>query len=211
MRSRNIEISTGGRAESLVLPINPEKVAVKAGQKNQVLDLLEMGEVLSLGNRGLADVSFSSFFPGPRSPHYRYADRGPWDYFNTLDRWRLGKQVVRVIIGGSPINMAAAIEDLTQELAEGDEDVYYTISLREYRRLNVPMVQHSRVQQESGLLDRPDTMAKPASVVVTSPMETFWYLACKYYGDGTRWKQIATANGRELAYDTAVGMRVILP
>lgn len=211
MKSRNIEISTGNRTESLVLPINPEKVAVKMGQKNQVIDLLEMGEVLSLGNRGLADWSFASFFPSPLSPFYRYADRGPHDYFNTLDRWRLNKQVVRVIVGGGFLNMAAAIEDLTQEIHEGDGDIYYTISLREYRRLNVPMVQHSKVQQDSGLLTRPDTLEKPASVVVTSPMETFWTLACKYYGDGTRWKQIATANGRELAYDTEVGMRVVLP
>lgn len=211
MKSRIIEISTGNHADSIILPINPEKISISMSQKNQTLDLLELGEVLSLGNRGLASFSFSSFFPSAKTPLYRYADRGPWDYFNALDRWRLAKTVVRVIIGGSGINMATAIEKLEPELHEGDDDLYYKVEFKEYRRLNVPLQQHSSVQQNNGLLDRPDISEKPSSIVVLSPVETFWYLACKYYGDGTQWKRIATANGCELAYDTYVGQRVILP
>lgn len=211
MKSRIIEISTGNHADAIILPINPAKISIPMGQKNQTIDLLELGEVLSLGNRGLASLSFSSFFPAVGTPLYRYADRAPWDYFNALDRWRLNKTVVRVIIGGSQINMAAAIEELEPELQEGSDDLGYKIELKEYRRLNVPLQQHSRVQLDNGLLERPDVRERPAYVVVLSPVESFWYLACKYYGDGTQWKKIAAANGKELANDTFVGMRVILP
>lgn len=211
MKTRTIEISTANRAESIVLPINPEKIQVKSGQKNQTIDLLELGEVMSLGNRKLSSLSISSFFPSKKSALFRYANREPWDYYNTFDRWRLDKNVVRIIIGGSQVNMAAAIDDLSFEIREGDEDLYFTLDLSEYRKLNVPMVQDNSFWQDNGLLDRPDTYKKPDSIVVTSPEETFWYIACKYYGDGTKWKMIATANGKELAYDTRVGDRVVLP
>lgn len=208
---RLIELSRDNHGQSVILPINPPSIQITAGQKNQTIDLLERGEILALGNSGLASVSLASFFPAPTSPFFRYADREPLDYYNLLDSWRTSKSVVRLIISGAGVNLAVAIEELTKDIQEGDRDLYYTIKLKEYRRLNVPTIQHSRVQQQNGLLLRPDLMERPQTHIVRSAEETFWYLACKYYGDGSQWKRIATANGRQLAYDVRVGDRVTLP
>lgn len=195
---RTIELSVNNRQTAIVLPVNPKSIQIPGVQKNQTIDLLNTGEVLVLGNRGLNSLSFSSFFPATDSPFFRYAERAPWEYFNLLDSWRTGKTVVRLIIGGSSINMAAAIEKLTPEIHEGDADLYYTIDLSEYRRLNVPALQHSTVQQVNGLNERPDTKQKPVAHIVRSLDETLW-------------KTIANANGKELAYDVQLGDRIVLP
>lgn len=211
MRTRTIELSTNNHQQAIVLPVNPKKITVTSAQKNQTLDLLNMGEVLSLGNRGLVSLSLSSFFPARGSPLYRLANRAPWDYYNLLNGWKTGKTIVRLIIGGTQVNLATTIEKLNHEIVEGDGDLNYTIDLKEYRRLNVPTQQHSTVQQANGLLDRPDVSTRPKEHIVRSADDTFWYIACRYYGDGALWRRIALANGRELADDVHIGDRLVLP
>ncbi|MFR8426886.1 MAG: hypothetical protein ACLVCH_04065 [Roseburia inulinivorans] len=53
------------------------------------------------------------------------------------------------------INLAMLIDDFTFSMREGDGDIYYTISLSEYRTLNVPSVQITTKVRSNGLLSRP--------------------------------------------------------
>lgn len=75
----------------------------------------------------------------------------------------------------------------------------------EYRRLNVSPVKTAQKQ------DRPDTSEKPRYHTVKSQADTLWYMACKYYGDGTQWTKIAAANDNQDPKLLQIGDRMIIP
>lgn len=77
IKSRTIELSIDNRKERLVLPVNPQEIAIDTASLNQHVQLLTVGEANLLGPRGLASTSLSGFFPAQGSPFYRFADPEP--------------------------------------------------------------------------------------------------------------------------------------
>ncbi len=193
MKSRNIEISFNNRTERIILPVNPATIDFTLNQQNQKVTLANVGEVNIFGNRALTAVTFSSFFPFRLSPFWRYADKEPTIYISALERWKLSQKPVRLIISDSSINLAMVIDSLVYNVKEGDKDIYYTLSLSEYRQLNVPAVKESSAVQANGLKPRPDAQVKPKTHTVKKG-DTLWYIAKLYYGSGAQYTKIYNAN-----------------
>lgn len=193
---RIFEFSTQNRDDVIRLPINPSSFELSEPKLNQKITLLNIGEINLLGNRGLVTCALSSFFPSPKSPHFHRADRTPQEYIDTFFKWKNSDEPIRLIITNTYVNLSMAIEKFNYSQREGDDDIYYTIDLAEYRFLNVPSVAvaSSSVSQGNGLKNRPNTAANPSEVIVKSQADTLWAMACKYYGDGTKWTVIAKAN-----------------
>ena len=82
-----------------------------------------------------------------------------------LKSWQDSGDPVRLIISGSDINDAFLIEDVSETLAEGDRDVGLT---------------DERVTPQTYTVKKGDTL---------------WDIACRFYGDGTKWGRIAAKNG----------------
>lgn len=61
IKSRTIELSIDNRKERLVLPVNPQEIAIDTASLNQHVQLLTVGEANLLGPRGLASTSLSGF------------------------------------------------------------------------------------------------------------------------------------------------------
>lgn len=211
IKSRIIEISADNRSQTIVLPVNPATFEFSEAKQNQKINLTNMGEINLLGNRGLLTGTIQSFFPGINSPFYRYADRSPMEYILTLKAWKNSDEPVRLIVSGSDINHAMAIDNLTYSQREGHDDIYFTLELSEYRYLNVPSVRVSSAVKDNGLKSRPDTAKKPNEVIVRSQADTLWAMACKYYGDGTRWTEIAKANNIKDPKLMQLGQKVVIP
>lgn len=193
MKKRKVELSINNRKESIVLPINPSNIELSEAQLNQKVTLLNKGEVNMLGKRGLAATSLSSFFPGELSPFYKYAEKTPKEYVSILKKWKDNSSIVRLIITDAGINLAMTIDNLTFSVREGDEDIYYTIDLSEYRALNVAPVKSGGKTKSNGLKDRPDASSKGKTHTVVSG-ENLWIIAKKYYGNGAQYTKIYNAN-----------------
>lgn len=193
MKTRVIELSVNNRQEVIELPINPATVEFTEKQLNQVITLLNTGEVNLKGERGLKYTKLSSFFPSEKSPFYHYADRIPSKYISLLEEWKTSKAVVRVIITDMRINLAMLIDELDYSMREGDEDIYYTITLSEYRTLNVPSVQMGTKVRSNGLLERPNPTAAGETHTVISG-DTLWGISKQYYGSGSLYPKIYGAN-----------------
>lgn len=195
MKRRIIELSYNNHEEMFQLPINPEKFEFTESHNNQKITLLNIGEVNLMGHRGLVTGSFSSFFPSPASPFARYADREPMEYIKLLQKWKSKTQPIRVIISDCDFNLAMTIDSLAYSHKEGDNDVYYTLALTEYRFLNVPTVKAAATvtKPASGLKQRPNTQPAPKTYTVVSG-DCLWNIAKKYLGDGSRYKEIYEAN-----------------
>ncbi len=189
---RVIEMTFNNREEGFILPINPQTLEISEANKNTKIDLLNVGEINLIGNRGLKVITLSSFFPNVNS-HFNKVGREPIEYKNMLEKWKNSKKPIRLIISDMGLNLAAAIENLTFSMREGDGDIYYTIELAEYRFLNVPNVAESKEVKDNGLKDRPKEKVKPITYTVKSG-DTMWAIAKKQYGDGAKYTELYSKN-----------------
>lgn len=193
MKNRVIELSVNNRQEIIELPINPQNVEFTEKQLNQAITLLNIGEANLKGERGLKYTKLSSFFPSERSPFYKNAKKLPDKYVAQIQEWKTTKAVVRVIISDMKINLAMLIDEFNYSMKEGDGDIYYTISLSEYRTLNVPSVQITTKVRSNGLLSRPAAATAGKTHTVVSG-DTLWGISKTNYGNGSSYPKIYNAN-----------------
>lgn len=190
---RVIEVTFNNREEGFVLPINPKTLEISEPNMNNRLNLLNVGEVNLIGNRGLRSISFSSFFPAKQS-HFNREEKEPIEYKNMLLRWKNSKRPVRLIISDLEINDAMAIQNVKFSMNEGESDIYYTIEFVEYRFLNVPnVIEEEKEVQDNGLKERPETTDIPNSYTVKSG-DSMWAIAKKIYGDGSKYTELYEKN-----------------
>lgn len=201
MKKRVIELNVNNRQEYLQLVVNPATLEFTDTQNNQQINLLEIGTALLLGNRGLISVTLESFFPSERSPLFqRYGGkRTPKECKALLKKWKDKGEIVRLIISDMDVNLAMAIGSFNTTIKEGDDDLYFSLELIEYKTLNVPTVKVS-TKVKSSITKRPSTSSKSSSKksggrsYTIKSSDTLWGIATRYYGSGTQYKKIYNAN-----------------
>lgn len=193
MKTRVIELSVNNRNEAIELPINPASVEFTEKQLNQTITLLNIGEANLKGKRGLKYTKLSSFFPSEKSPFYRYAKQQPGKYVSMMQEWKTSGAIVRVIITDMKVDIAMLIDEFIFSAREGDDDIYYTVSLSEYRTLNIPSVQITTKVRSNGLLERPNPTSTGGTHTVVSG-DTLWGISKQYYGSGSQYAKIYNSN-----------------
>lgn len=191
--TRTVLIWFNNDEERLTFAVNPKSIAVSRPQMTKEFTTVG-GEIIHLsGGRGLMSVALSTFLPGPGSAFY--AGVSPISALAMLKRWQDSLRPVRLIISDTDINDAFLITDIRQGISEGDRDVEITISLKEYKFVTMTAVTvGSASATGTGLKPREDERQIPMTHTVVKG-ETLWGIATKYYGDGTRWKEVADKNG----------------
>lgn len=203
MKKRTIELSVNNRQEYLKLVVNPASIEFTDVQNNQQINLLEVGTALLLGNRGLIGTTIESFFPSSDSPFYKRhgGTRTPQECKALIKKWKDKGMIVRLIISDMDINLAMAVNGFSTTYREGDDDIYFSLELIEYKTLNVPTVKVS-TKVKSSITKRPATSSKKATSSGSSSGrsytikggDTLWAIATRYYGSGTQYMKIYNAN-----------------
>lgn len=205
-RTRNITFSAN---EILfTLAVNPKELTVTDESKIKTVELLNVGEIGTAGNRGMLGITISTFLPAAAS-HFSDGNE-PQTILSHLRKLKDGKKPVRIIISGTDINREFLIEKMDSTYKEGQGDIYVSWSFKEYRETTMIPIAALSVRADTGLNDRPDTQETPKSVIVKKGT-TLWDLARKYYGDGSSWKKIAEANGNVNERKLQIGMELIIP
>lgn len=134
-------LSYNNGAERLRLPVNPSVLSVRSPFGNTDIEISHFGEYTVIGERGAAELSFSSFFPLQYNESYcEYSTfPPPEECVAIIERWRDQRRPLRFVVAGTRINYAVTIRDFTYEVerAGNPGDIYYSLTMKEYRFLDV--------------------------------------------------------------------------
>lgn len=193
MNTRTVLLWHNNGEERIYFTVNPARLTVTRPNENRVRSLAMGGTVNIWGGRGLREVKLTTFLPAATSPFYNGQE--PESVLAMLKSWQDSGDPVRLIISGSDINDAFLIEDVSEMLAEGDRDVGLTLTLREYKfKSALAALAGGSGSAASVSKTRTDERVTPKTYTVKKG-DTLWDIACRYYGDGTKWGAIAAKNG----------------
>lgn len=128
------------------LPINPPSYEIAALMNNGTFDTEMSGERSFLGTEKLKTFEIDSFFPYEKYPFSLcIAKEDPYEYVDTINKWKRNKWPVRVIITQTPVNLLCSIEEFHYGEEAGSRDVVFKIMLREYVKVNGIIIQDATV------------------------------------------------------------------
>lgn len=199
----------------LRFPIVPHTIGRQNSSSIDTKNIIKLGEVPIFGGRKLKKIDLNSFFPNQEYSFCSY--RGfpkPYDFVNKLEKWSDNGYILRLIITDTNINMECMITDFAPTEQDGTGDVYYDISLVEYRRIEIPKYNISN-PSNGNKPSRPSSnnpnSSKKTHKVVSG--DTLSEISQRYYGKASLYPKIREKNKKKypsLAKNTIIRIGWVL-
>ena len=180
-------------------PILPSAINVQDYAITNDSNITGLGDVTVFGGKGLRTIEISSFFPNPKRkyPFVNYTDYPKqYDCVTKIKKWMDKGEVLRFIVTGTEINFQVRITDFEYSEQDGTRDVYFTINLKEYRKIKISSTTPKKKKTDNK--DRTDTKEtdnKPKQKTYTVKSgDTLYDIAKKHYGKGSDYKKIIEKN-----------------
>lgn len=184
-------------SDKFMLPVNPESFAFTEKHNNTSVNVNSIGEVNLLGKRDLKTGTISSHFPKRDRNYANNSGRqAPYTYINKLLSWKSSGKPIQLIITGTKINFQVTIETLKYGEQDGTGDVYYDLTLKEYRAVEIKktkLKEKKKNTKKKSKPKRPATKKKTKTYTVKSG-DCLWNIAKKFYGNGAQYTKIYNAN-----------------
>ena len=176
----------------LQLPVKPTDYRITVAHNNTVVNVIKVGDINLIGNTGLREISLSSFFP---AKDYNFSNNSgrkePLSYVEKIESWRTSGEPIRVIITGV-LNMECTIESFSYGEQDATRDIYYTIYLKEYKKIKTKKATTSTSTSSSTRTTQPASSGKTYTV---KKGDNLWKIARQFYGGtGADWVKIYNAN-----------------
>lgn len=178
-------------------PVIPSSFEINGNATINTSNILGVGDIAVFGGLGLKTIELSSFFPNQEYSFCNYNKfPKPYDCVNLIESWMKEGYILRFIITETNINFECIIADFNYREQDCSRDVYFTLSLKEYRRMQIFRVNINNDEKLSSEKNVPltkgfDTKQKTHKVVEG---DTLFKIAKKYYGNGDLWEKIYEAN-----------------
>ena len=212
-RAGRLVILTSG-SEKLTLPVTPATYEVGTGQGDKIVSITQVGDALIFGLPKLQTLSLKCFFPAQvhEYPFVVGDDKAPAECVQQLIKWKEARAPVRVIITGTPVNMAMAIQDFSYREQDGSQDIYYTLALTEYKALNTPSANNNKkIDSKTGLKERADNARQATSATLVSKGADVLDAAKKAYGTYSHWRRVVQSNDlKDLAINNVSKLRKLV-
>lgn len=206
-------LSFNNNEERIRLPVIPSSFEVSIPHQNTTVNITNLGEINLIGKTGLMNMNIESFFPNQKYNFCLYKDfQKPYEYIKQLLKWKNSGKPIRVIVTGTPINYAMAIENLTYSEVDGTGDVYFTLELKEYKFISTSTVKTTTTKNGTTLTTPTTTreVKSPPDSYVVKQGDTLWLIAKKLTGDGSNYKAIAQKNDIANPNKLSVGQRLVI-
>lgn len=206
-KTRSIIIVTDdGQIE---LPVNPKQIQISSDNGDKTIELLNVGTIMLPGHRNPVKIAIQTFLPAPDSPFYK--GTAPEEIASMIDKAKNGRRSVRLIISETNINHMFIVNSAAKTYTEGQKDIKVAWNFTEDRTCSIMSVaSQANRYTATGLNQRPSAQQTPKTVTVKKG-DTLWGFAVMFYGDGTRWQDIADKNGITNARRLPVGMILEIP
>lgn len=175
------------------LTVSPEDFTVSVTHKNTVVNVIQNGDINLMGKTGLREVSLSSFFPA-KDYNFATMNGSPLSQVEKIESFRKSGDPSRVVIG-KVLNMECTIESFNWGEQDATEDIYFTIRLKEYKRIktkraNIEVETEPPKQREE---KKPEAPQETRKYTVKSG-DCLWKIAKQFYGNGAQYTKIVNAN-----------------
>jgi hypothetical protein len=198
---------------NMLLPITPSKLSLKVKNMNKTVTLINEGEVNIIKTKGLREFSFEFLLP---FTDYSFAAvsraKKQKHYLDKLNQLKINKRPFQFVVKrpkGFKTNIKVTLEDLniTEDAQEG-RDIKASVTLKEYRHYGTKKVvfvqppatgagetKQEEKKEEAKITENRDTSTaqKPKTHIVKRG-DTLWGLAKRYYGNGSLYPKIVSAN-----------------
>ena len=220
----------------LTFPITPEKLTIKIGSNNEVITLIDEGDVNILKSPSLVEIEFEARFPMRK---YAYS-REVSDFQTYFDKFKELKEqkkhftfyVIRETVGGKrtwDTDYDVCLEELKlEEDADEGDDVLITFKLKQYKEYGVKTLKtagSSSSTTSTANQSRPTTNTAGGKEYTIKRGDTLFAIAKLEYGDGSKWTKIYEANKTVIEEDAKkhgyasssnghaiwTGLKIILP
>ncbi|HFL3159044.1 TPA: LysM peptidoglycan-binding domain-containing protein [Clostridioides difficile] len=197
-------------------PVIPSSFEINGSATINTSNILSVGDIAVFGGLGLKTIELSSFFPNQEYSFCNYNGfPKPYDCVNLIESWMKEGYILRFIITETNINFECIIADFNYREQDYSRDIYFTLSLKEYRRIQISKVNINNDEKLSSEKNVPltkgfDTKQKTHKVVEG---DTLFKIAKKYYGNGDLWERIYKANEDEIKDPSVIknGWVLIIP
>lgn len=194
--------------DGMKLPIAPPSLEITVGSKNEVVDLINEGEINILKSPSLTEVSFEARFPMrdyPYAPNVQSFD----SYYNRIKSLKENRTPFTFIVARATpdyrstwdTNLTVALEEFTmKEDWEEGNDVLISFTLRQWKAYGTKTVKVSPNNTIKNTGQTSNSSASRQEKTVTQETykvktgDTLWGIAQQHFGDGTRWTEIYEAN-----------------
>ena len=199
-------------SDVLTFPVTPEELTMTVGSNNEVITLINEGDVNLLKSPSLTEISFEARFPMRKYPYSREVSNFQ-TYFDKFKELKEQKKhftfyVIRETAGGSrtwDTDYDVSLEELKlkEDAREGD-DVIVTFKLRQYKEYGVKTLKtasSSSSTTSTAEQSRPTNKATENESYTIKSGDTLYAIAKTAYGDGSLWTKIYEANKTAIEED----------
>lgn len=162
--------------------------------------------------------TISSHFPKRDRNYANNSGRqAPYTYINKLLSWKSSGKPVQLIITGTKINFQVTIETLKYGEQDGTGDVYYDLTLKEYRAVEIKKTKLKKTKKKKTTKKkskpkRPAAKKKTKTYTVKSG-DCLWNIAKRFYGNGAQYTKIYNANRGKIKNPNLIypGQKLTIP
>ena len=179
--SQEVEVTLSYESHSLTFPINPDNLKQVIDSNSTTEEIEAIGQVSIPQRPSLSTIEFSSFFWADRDEISTPMERVKW-----IKDWQKSRKPAWLSVTSIDWNMQVTCESFSYWVNAGEEkDIYFTISLMEYRSYGakqVRLVGNQYILEENGIqtvvgtttivLPRSAKPALPDSYIVATSRET---------------------------------------
>ena len=184
----------------LRFPVTPSEVICETSANISIESINDLGNVSLFSGVELKSIPIDSFFPNKNYSFCTYNNiEKPYELVRKLETWQNNGTKLRYIVSDGYTNIPVMINSFTYQEQDGTGDVYFNLSLVEYKEIKLNKTSSSdNSNSNNNATNRPTENApKPSGENKTHKVvkgDSLWSIAQKYYGDGSKYTKIKEAN-----------------
>lgn len=180
--------------DKMVFPITPSKIEMKINNKNQTIDIINLGERNIAKIPGLTEISFDALLPFHMLPIVNCNLRRVEEYLNDIENFKATGDPFPFIVSRSTpdnkvlfnTNMKVTLEEynIKEDVEEGPF-IKVSFKLKQYKPFSTKKIVVTK-QPTAGVTETPRPSPSPPKTHTVKKGDSLWAICKKHLGDGSK-------------------------